>query len=56
MFYQKDMLEKFATIKRFVYWSLGSELETQTEIVEKQHKRFDNTYELDRIIKRKTNS
>ena len=53
MFYRKkDLLEKAATIKRFEYLPLGSELKQQTSIAEKQYKRLDNTYELDKIIKK----
>ena len=44
MFYRKkDLLEKAATIKRFEYLPLGSELKLQTSIAEKQYKRLDKT-------------
>ena len=36
MFYWKDLLEKAATIKRFEYSPLSSELKKQTSIAEKQ--------------------
>ena len=51
---EKDLLEKAATMKRFEYPPLGSELKKQTDIAEKQDKRLDNTYELDRIKKEKS--
>ena len=35
---EKDLLEKSATIKRFEYSLLGSELKKQTDIAEKQYK------------------
>ena len=53
---EKDLLEKVATMKRFEYWLLSSELKKQTDIAEKQYKRLDNTYELDNIIKKRKNS
>ena len=53
---EKDLLEKAATMKRFEYWLLSSELKKQTDIAEKQYKRLDNTYELDNIIKKRKNS
>ena len=53
---EKDLLEKVATMKRFEYWLLISELKKQTDIAEKQYKRLDNTYELDNIIKKRKNS
>ena len=44
MFYRKkDLLEKAATIKRFEYLPLGSELKQQTSIAEKQYKRLNKT-------------
>ena len=46
------MFEKVDTIKRFKYSLLGSDLTKQTDIAEKQHKRFDNTNEFDKIIKK----
>ena len=51
MFYQnedvlpeKDLLEKAATIKRFEYLALGSELKTQTDIAKKLYQKFENVY------------
>ena len=35
---EKDLLEKAATMKRFEYLLLGSELKKQTDIAEKQYK------------------
>ena len=45
---EKDLLEKAATMKRFEYSLLGSELKKQTCIAEKQYKRLDKDYELDK--------
>ena len=56
MFYQKDLPEKTATIKRFEYFLLGSEFKKQTDIAEKQYKKLDTPYEFDKIKKRKTNN
>ena len=50
---EKDLLEKAATMKRFEYLLLGSELKKQTDIAEKQYKTWDTTYEFDRIKKQK---
>ena len=49
---EKDLSKKAATIKRFEYPLLGSELKKQTNIEEKHCKRLDNTYELEKIIKK----
>ena len=38
-------------MKRLEYSSLGKELKAQTDIAKKQHKKLDNTYEFDKIIK-----
>ena len=40
------MLEKTATIRRFEYSPIGSELKKQTSIAEKQYQRFDDVKEL----------
>ena len=45
---EKDLLEKAATMKKFEYSLLGSELKKQTSIAEKQYKRLDKDYELDK--------
>ena len=50
---EKDLLEKAATIKKFEYLLLGSELKKQTDIAEKQDKGLDNTYEFDGTKKEK---
>ena len=52
---EKDLLEKVATIKRFVYSPLSKELKAQTDIAKKQYQKLDNTYEFHKIIKKKTN-
>ena len=41
---EKGLLEKAATIKRFEYPSLGSELQKQTDIVENQHQGLDKVF------------
>ena len=51
---EKDLLEKAATMKRFEYPPLESELKKQIYIAEKQYKRLSNTYEFDRIKKEKS--
>ena len=38
---EKVLLEKAATIKRFEYSPLGSELKRQTDIAKKQYKKLD---------------
>ena len=46
---EKDLLEKAATIKRFEYSPLGSELKKYTDIAKKKKKeyqRLDKVYEL----------
>ena len=50
---EKDLLEKAATMKRFEYLLLGSELKKQTDTAEKLYKTWDTTYEFDRIKKQK---
>ena len=42
------MLEKAATIKRFEYSPLGSELKKQTDLVKKQYQRLGNAVEYDK--------
>ena len=49
---EKDLLEEAATTKRFKYSPIGGELKKQTDIAEKEYKRLDKTYELDKIIKK----
>ena len=39
---EKGLVEKDATMKRFQYSLLGSELKKQTNIAEKQYQRFDD--------------
>ena len=45
---KKHMLEKAATIKRFEYLSLGSELKKQTDIAKKQYQVLDKICEFDK--------
>ena len=50
---EKDLLEKTAALKRFEYSPLGKELKKQTRVAEKQYQKLENSYEADKIIKRK---
>ena len=43
----KDLLEKAATIKRFEYSQLGSELKNQTDIAKKNNT-IDKVFEIDK--------
>ena len=52
MFYQKDLLEKAAAMKRFEHSSLGKELKAQTDITKKLYLRLDNTFGFDKTIKK----
>ena len=52
---QKDLLEKAATIKRFKYSTIGKELKAQTDKAKKECQKLDDTYEFDKIIKKKNN-
>ena len=47
------MLEKAAAMKRFEYYSLSNELKAQTDIAKKQYQKLDDTYEFDKIIKKR---
>ena len=50
---EKDLLEKGAAMKRFEYYSLSNELKAQTDIAKKQYQKLDDTYEFDKIIKKR---
>ena len=50
---EKDLLEKTAALEIFEYSSLGKELKKQTSVAEKQYQKLENSYEADKIIKRK---
>ena len=50
MYYRKKTLGKVATIKRFEYSPLGSELEKQTDIAKKHYQKLDKVYEFDEAI------
>ena len=41
---EKNLPEKAAAIKRFEYFSLGKELEAQTDIAKKQYQGLDNAF------------
>ena len=47
MLLEKDLLEKAATIKRFEYSPLASQLKMHIDIAKKQYQRFDKVYEFD---------
>ena len=49
---EKDLLEKAATMKRFEYSPLGKELRAQTDVAKKRYQKLDNTYEIEKIIKK----
>ena len=53
---KKDLLEKAATIKRFEYSPLGKELKKQTNVAEKQYKKFANVFESNKRKEDKTKS
>ena len=44
---EEDLLEKAATIKRFEYSPLASQLKMHIDIAKKQYQRFDKVYEFD---------
>ena len=53
MFYQKNNLEKAATINWFEYFPLGKELKTQTnDIANRQCQKLDNAFEFDKVIEK----
>ena len=49
---EKNVLEKFAKMKRFEYSPLRKELKSQTVIAKKQYQKLDDTFEFDKIIKK----
>ena len=50
---EKGLLEKAAAMKRFECPLLGKELKKQTSVAEKRYQKLDDTYEFDKIIKKK---
>ena len=52
MLLEEDLLEKAATIKRFEYSPLASQLKIHIDIEKMQHQRFDKVYEVDVRINR----
>ena len=54
---EKDLLEKAAPMKRFevkqLSLQLSKELKAETNIAKKQYQKLDDTYEFDKIIKKK---
>ena len=51
---EKDLLEKAATLKRFEYSPLGSELKKQTSVAEKAVSNTDKIYESDETINKES--
>ena len=49
---EEDLLEKAATIKRFEYSPLASQLKIHIDIAKMQYQRFDKVYEFDVRINR----
>ena len=49
---EKDLPEKTATMARFEYSPLGTELKAQIDIVKKQHQKLDDTFDFDKIIEK----
>ena len=45
---EKGLLEKAATIKRFKYWPIGSELEKQTDILGNEDRGLNKVFEFDK--------
>ena len=39
-------------MKRFEYSPLGKELRAQTDVAKKRYQKLDNTYEIEKIIKK----
>ena len=52
MLVEEDLLEKAATIKRFEYSPLASQLKIHIDIEKMQYQRFDKVYEVDVRINR----
>ena len=52
MLLDEDLLEKAATIKRFEYSPLASQLKIHIDIAKMQYQRFDKVYEFDVRINR----
>ena len=52
MLLEEDLLEKAATIKRFEYSPLASQLKIHIDIEKMQYQRFDKVYEVDVRINR----
>ena len=51
---EKDLIKKAATIKRFEYSPLHSELKKQTDVARKQYQRLDKVYKFDKNEKDET--
>ena len=53
---EKDLLEKFAAMKRFEYSPLGKKLKAQADIAKKQYQILNNAFEFDKTMKKTTNT
>ena len=51
---EKDLIKKAATIKRFEYSPLPSELKKQIDVARKQYQRLDKVYKFDKNEKDET--
>ena len=51
---EKDLIKKAATIKRFEYSPLRSELKKQIDVARKQYQRLDKVYKFDKNEKDET--
>ena len=50
---KQDLLERAATMKKFEYSHLGKELKAQTDIAKKHYQKLGDTFEFDKMIKKK---
>ena len=50
---EKDLLRKATTMKRIEYSPLDKGLKTKSDIAKKQYQELDDTYEFDKIFKKK---
>ena len=51
---EKDLIKKIATIERFEYSPLRSELKKQIDVARKQYQRLDKVYKFDKNEKDET--
>ena len=50
---ENKLVAKSTTMKRFEYWLLRKELKAQTDIAKKQCQKLGNTFEFNKMIKKK---